>query len=64
MSYSNENMDQNQKVKKSEADRSPKRCSSSTFLEKRKRSLAHNSDDEVSFNDPVDLIKLIKKKRR
>lgn len=29
-----------------EDDTSPKRCSSS-FLEKRKRSLAHNSDDEV-----------------
>lgn len=26
---------------------SPKRCCSSTLLEKRKRSLAHNSDDEV-----------------
>jgi hypothetical protein len=29
------------------AETSPKRCSS-TILEKRKRSLAHNSDDEVS----------------
>lgn len=28
---------------------SPKRCCSSTLLEKRKRSLAHNSDDEVGF---------------
>uniref|UniRef100_A0A336MEU4 CSON014542 protein n=1 Tax=Culicoides sonorensis TaxID=179676 RepID=A0A336MEU4_CULSO len=28
-------------------DISPKRCCSSTLLEKRKRSLAHNSDDEV-----------------
>lgn len=49
MSYSNENMDQNQKIKRNGDDRSPKRCSSSTFLEKRKRSLAHNSDDEVSL---------------
>lgn len=49
MSYSNENMDQNQKLKVNNDDeKSPKRCSSSTFLEKRKRSLAHNSDDEVS----------------
>lgn len=48
MSYSNENMDQNQKIKINGTERSPKRCSSSTFLEKRKRSLAHNSDDEVS----------------
>lgn len=28
---------------------SPKRCCSSTLLEKRKRSLAHNSDEEVIF---------------
>lgn len=48
MSFSNENMDQNQKIKINDDERSPKRCSSSTFLEKRKRSLAHNSDDEVS----------------
>jgi hypothetical protein len=48
MAYSNENLDQNQKSKKVDEERSPKRCSSSTFLEKRKRSLAHNSDDEVS----------------
>lgn len=27
---------------------SPKRCCSSTLLEKRKRSLAHSSDEEVS----------------
>lgn len=46
MAFSNENLDQNQKVKD---ERSPKRCSSSTFLEKRKRSLAHSSDDEVSL---------------
>lgn len=46
---SNENVDQKQKLKIHNDDEfSPKRCSSSTFLEKRKRSLAHNSDDEVS----------------
>lgn len=50
MSFSNENMDQNQKIKLNDEDISPKRCSSSTFLEKRKRSLAHNSDDEVCDN--------------
>lgn len=46
---SNENVvDQKQKIKITNDDEfSPKRCSSSTFLEKRKRSLAHNSDDEV-----------------
>lgn len=33
-----------------DTDASPKRCCSSTLLEKRKRSLAHNSDDEVKFN--------------
>lgn len=31
-----------------DTDASPKRCCSSTLLERRKRSLAHNSDDEVS----------------
>lgn len=31
------------------AEISPKRCCSSTLLEKRKRSLAHSSDDEVRF---------------
>lgn len=49
MTFSNENKNQNQKNKKNDDERSPRRCSSSTFLEKRKRSLAHNSDDEVSF---------------
>ncbi|XP_070507091.1 uncharacterized protein Reph isoform X2 [Chironomus tepperi] len=46
---SNENVDQKQKLKihNNDDEFSPKRCSSSTFLEKRKRSLAHNSDDEV-----------------
>jgi hypothetical protein len=45
---SNENVDQKQKMKiNNNEEFSPKRCSSSTFLEKRKRSLAHNSDDEV-----------------
>lgn len=38
----------NLSVSQDDEDTSPKRCSSSTFLEKRKRSLAHNSDDEVS----------------
>jgi len=49
---SNENVDQKQKLKihNNDDEFSPKRCSSSTFLEKRKRSLAHNSDDEVSEN--------------
>jgi hypothetical protein len=47
MSYSNENVDHNKKVKINGDKISPKRCNSSTFLEKRKRSLAHNSDDEV-----------------
>lgn len=48
--YSNENMDHTQKLKLNKNDdKSPKRCSSSTFLEKRKRSLAHNSDDEVNI---------------
>lgn len=55
MSYSNENMDQNQKIKINDDERSPKRCSSSTFLEKRKRSLAHNSDDEVSCHAYYDV---------
>lgn len=32
-----------------DTDVSPKRCCSSTLLERRKRSLAHNSDDEVSY---------------
>lgn len=46
----NENTDQKQKLKVNNDDEfSPKRCSSSTFLEKRKRSLAHNSDDEVIY---------------
>lgn len=40
----NENVNQCHKLKLNESDISPKRCSS----EKRKRSLAHNSDDEVS----------------
>jgi hypothetical protein len=44
---SNENMDQKAKINSNSDEFSPKRCSSSTFLEKRKRSLAHNSDDEV-----------------
>lgn len=49
MSYSNENVDQNKKLKVNGDKISPKRCNSSTFLEKRKRSLAHhNSDDEVN----------------
>lgn len=49
ISYSNENSDQNKKPKINQhGEKLPKRCSSSsTFLEKRKRSLAHNSDDEV-----------------
>jgi hypothetical protein len=46
---SNENLEQNQKLKINDEEFSPKRCSSSTFLEKRKRSLAHNSDDEVKL---------------
>lgn len=41
---SNENVNQCHKLKLNESEISPKRCSS----EKRKRSLAHNSDDEVS----------------
>lgn len=47
---SNENLDQKQKLLKiiTNDELSPKRCTSSTFLEKRKRSLAHNSDDEVT----------------
>ncbi|KAG5674583.1 hypothetical protein PVAND_004537 [Polypedilum vanderplanki] len=44
---SNENVEQKQKLKINNNSDSPKRCSSSTFLEKRKRSLAHNSDDEL-----------------
>lgn len=44
---SNENVNQCHKLKINESDISPKRCSSS-MNEKRKRSLAHNSDDEVS----------------
>lgn len=44
---SNENENQCHKLKINESDISPKRCSSS-MNEKRKRSLAHNSDDEVS----------------
>lgn len=51
ISYSNENSDQNKEPKINQhGERLPKRCSSSsTFLEKRKRSLAHNSDDEVGI---------------
>jgi hypothetical protein len=48
----NENVvSEKQKIKINNEDEfSPtKRCSSSTLLEKRKRSLAHNSDDEVSI---------------
>lgn len=44
----NENVNQCHKLKLNESDISPKRCSS----EKRKRSLAHNSDDEVSNAKP------------
>jgi len=55
LSLGNENADQTNQNKSStkatldgDESISPKRCSSS-FLEKRKRSLAHNSDDEVSY---------------